>query len=149
MIEISKIFHFEAAHALFDYKGACANIHGHSYRLTISVSIKDQRDAFIPAPGIQIDYKVLKKIVGDNVLNKLDHALLLSELYIQHHPYLSKEKNIFILPAEPSTENLMLYIRDELLRTLPEDVLLSSIQLQETEGSFATWSNAKTVATKD
>ncbi|HRN79421.1 MAG TPA: 6-carboxytetrahydropterin synthase [Ferruginibacter sp.] len=145
-MNISKVFHFEAAHALYGYDGPCKHIHGHSYRLIITVSTVCQGNEYIPAPGILLDFKELKKMVSDSVLNKLDHALILSARYLQDRPCLSGEENLLVLPAEPSAENLLIYIRQLLSGVLPPPVRLVCLKLYETQGSLATWHHSDAVA---
>lgn len=149
MIEISKIFHFEAAHALLGYDGACRHIHGHSYRLIVTVSASASTRSYLPAPGLLFDFKALKKTVQEWVLDKLDHALILSTEYLNQHPHLAQAENIIEFPAEPSAENLLIYIRDSIKQAFPQDVQLERLQLYETETSFATWHHTSTENTKN
>ncbi len=51
MIRITKIFHFETAHAVHGYIGKCSHIHGHSYELHVCVAAREQQDEYIAAPG--------------------------------------------------------------------------------------------------
>ena len=62
MLQLTKIFQFETAHAIFGYQGGCKNIHGHSYELHVTVA--SPHDDFIPAPGFILDFKKLKAIVS-------------------------------------------------------------------------------------
>lgn len=74
MLTVTKIFHFEAAHSLPDYKGACHNLHGHSYKLEVRVSGDIQAEG--EKRGMIIDFKDIKSIVNDKIVSKLDHAYL-------------------------------------------------------------------------
>ena len=78
MITLTKIFRFEAAHAIYGYPGACAAIHGHSYELHVQIAGIDPVESFIPGMGILMDFKDLKKVVQESVISKLDHQLILS-----------------------------------------------------------------------
>ncbi len=68
MIPVTKIFHFEMAHATQGYSGECKNIDGHSYELHVSVSSATNEADYIPAPGFLIDFKKLKKLVTESVI---------------------------------------------------------------------------------
>ena len=67
---VGKEFTFDSAHFLPNYYGKCEKLHGHTYRLRVSV------DGPIGDNGLVIDFVILKKIVKDRVLNRLDHQLL-------------------------------------------------------------------------
>ncbi|WP_460693029.1 6-pyruvoyl trahydropterin synthase family protein [Mucilaginibacter puniceus] len=75
MIRITKIFHFEMAHALDGYNGACRNIHGHSYELHVTIASVKAEDAYLHSPGFIIDFKELKKIINLAIIEKFDHKL--------------------------------------------------------------------------
>jgi 6-pyruvoyltetrahydropterin/6-carboxytetrahydropterin synthase len=105
MLLVTKIFHFETAHAIFGYQGACKNIHGHSYELHITVCAPQDADQYLPGTGILVDFKILKQIVNEAVVKKLDHILLLSQDYIDHHPGSEHHENLMVFDAEPTAEN--------------------------------------------
>ena len=141
MILVTKIFHFEAAHAIYGYEGACKDIHGHSYELHVTVAGENREDDYIASPGILLDFRELKRIVHASVISKLDHRLLLSDQYIRTNEALALQENHFILQAEPTAENLLLYIYHNLENELPADVQLMSLKLYETKDSYAEWYN--------
>lgn len=127
------------AHAIHAYNGQCKNIHGHSYELHVTVTAKQAYDDYIPAPGFIIDFKELKKTVQEKVIRMLDHALLLSKDFTENNPACSFQENLVSFPAEPSAENMLLYIKQQLQRHLPEDVQLKRLRLYETGDSYAEW----------
>ena len=61
-VRVTKEFTFEMAHALWNYDGACKNIHGHSYHLFISIIGEPLQDEDNPKFGMVIDFKDLKLI---------------------------------------------------------------------------------------
>jgi 6-pyruvoyltetrahydropterin/6-carboxytetrahydropterin synthase len=141
MINVTKIFNFEMAHALYNYEGPCGSIHGHSYILHVTVkSAKRNEDEFIP-PGFIIDFKQLKEIVNSKVIARLDHKLVLSGEYIHSLKPRSSFKNLFEFSMEPTAENLLLFISKELIASLPAHVHLYSLKLFETGSSYAEWIN--------
>mgnify|MGYP001087225704 CR=1 FL=1 len=76
-IRLTKEFSFEAAHLLEGYDGACREIHGHSYRLFVTVKGCPADDDTNPKCGMVMDFGVLKSIVNEEVVSRFDHALVL------------------------------------------------------------------------
>ena len=72
MVRITKEFKFEMAHALHGYDGLCKNIHGHSYKLFVTVKGKIKNDNGNAKDGMVLDFDVLKSIVKPEVINKYD-----------------------------------------------------------------------------
>ena len=112
MLSITKIFRFETAHAISDYNGKCKNLHGHSYVLHVTVTGKLINEKYLENFGFIVDFKELKEIVTNNIINKLDHSTILSKKYIDNNNYLNQLNNLIIWEVEPSAENILLYIRD-------------------------------------
>lgn len=67
---VMKVFNFDAAHYLTDYYGKCERMHGHTYKLEVTLEGKIQPN------GLVIDFVVLKRLVKKHVLDKLDHQVL-------------------------------------------------------------------------
>lgn len=143
MITLTKIFHFEMAHAIHGYPGACKNVHGHSYELYVTISSAINDAGYIPAPGFLIDFKEIKKQVTKSVVNKLDHQLLLSEKFLKKNKLFSSAENLVIFEAEPTAENLLIYIRNILQKNIPKNTHLTHLKLFETKDSFAEWTKSK------
>lgn len=69
-VAITKVFTFDSAHHLVDYNGKCRNIHGHTYKLEVTVKgVPDQN-------GLVMDFHDLKDIIEAEVLEKIDHKYL-------------------------------------------------------------------------
>lgn len=141
IIRVTKQFSFEMSHALLNYDGLCRNIHGHSYKLQITVSGKPMNKPGDPKDGMVIDFGVLKKIIQQKIISQLDHSLMinekaptrklseLGEMYERNH----------MVPFQPTTENLVVYIARNVKQLLPEHIELYSVRLYETSNSFAEW----------
>jgi len=89
MIILTSKFTFESAHRLFLYNGDSANIHGHSYKVEISIDAEVCEESNVQTnlfneqkeinyPGITIDFTYLKCVIGNYIKNKYDHSLLLN-----------------------------------------------------------------------
>ncbi|MEK7199115.1 MAG: 6-carboxytetrahydropterin synthase [Bacteroidota bacterium] len=139
MIRLTKIFHFEMAHAIHGYDGACKHIHGHSYALEVSVCSARHFENYIPAPGFVIDFKEIKKLVNTCIIELFDHKMVLSAHFLTEHPSLSTQENLVTWEVEPTAENLLMYIQKTLSYHLPENIQLTHLKLYETKDSYAEW----------
>lgn len=137
MLKVTKIFRFETAHAIHGYEGLCKNIHGHSYILHVTVGISNSNDDYLPGTGFIIDFKDLKKIINEVVVKPFDHALILSENFLQHHPEIKKMEHLHIWNIEPSVENMLVYIKKALEGKFPVGLELCKLKLYETSDSYA------------
>ncbi len=140
MISVTKIFRFETAHAIHHYPGSCAQIHGHSYELHVTVQANEHSEKYIPGLGIVMDFKLLKSVVQDSAINLLDHKLILSKAYLNESKNEFSKEELVVFEAEPTAENLLLFLRDQVTQRLPEQILLASLKLWETNDSYAEWS---------
>ena len=140
-IRITKTFAFEMAHALYGYHGACRNIHGHSYVLSVTVTGEPVNDASSSVNGMVIDFSELKKIVKERIIDEVDHALMLNGNSPHRkitHLRETFEKVIYV-EYQPTCENILLDFKDRLKVSLPGTVKLHSLCLRETAGSMAEW----------
>lgn len=74
-VYVTKKFGFEAAHYLPDYEGDCSNMHGHSYKLEVTLSGYIDCTNGVDSAMV-LDFKLLKKLVTERIINKYDHKLL-------------------------------------------------------------------------
>lgn len=137
MIRITKIFHFEMAHALHGYSGDCKNIHGHSYELQVTLESLNSSGEFIPGNGMLIDFREIKRIVSTFILKTLDHKLLLSKDFLSLSPIPSNPDNLVIWNVEPTAENMLIYIKNTLTDKFPQGLRLAQLKLYETRDSYA------------
>jgi len=118
---VVKEFKFEAAHYLPNYEGACANMHGHSYKLQVAVSGSIEKN------GMVLDFAELKKIVNMLIIQHLDHVCL------------NEVPKFFGFPVDmPTAENMVVWMAERL--TIPlqrEGAKLAFVKLWETDTSFA------------
>ena len=142
VIRLTKEFSFEAAHALEGYDGCCREIHGHSYRLYITIKGKPESDPESPKYGMVIDFGELKRIVNEQIIDRLDHSFMMrrtpeaeqvvADLSGRFH-------RVVLTDYQPTTENLLSDVAERLLGALPEDVELCKLKLHETATSFGEW----------
>ena len=141
-IRITKQFSFETGHALFGYDGKCRNVHGHSYKLSVTVIGKPITDTSHVKLGMVIDFTDLKKIVKEEIVDQFDHATVFNKN--TPHVELAQElmergHNVILAEYQPTSENMVLDFADKIKLRLPENILLHSLKLQETDSSFAEW----------
>lgn len=140
-IRITKEFKFEMAHALKGYDGPCKNIHGHSYRLFVTLIGEPLEDAQSPKNGMVMDYSLLKKLVKETITNQLDHALLLNAATADEEITALKNmfSNIVLVPYQPTCENMLCDFASRIKSQLPINVKLHSLRLNETASSYSEW----------
>ena len=110
-ILITKEFTFDSAHQLDWHGGKCKNLHGHTYKLQVTISGKLTKE------GVVMDFGDLKKIVNQKIIEKLDHQ------------YLNK------IIENPTAENMVIWIWNQ----LKGDFNLNTIKLWETPTSYVTY----------
>ncbi len=138
-IRITKEFDFEMAHALEGYDGLCANIHGHSYRLWVTVRGDIKEDKGHVKDGMIIDFSELKKIVKSLIVDKYDHSLVLQDNSRHSKVDLSMFDKVFYLPYQPTSENLVYDFALTIKDKIPQGLELCKLILSETRTSFAEW----------
>jgi len=141
-IRITKQFSFETGHALYGYDGKCKNVHGHSYKLSVTVSGTPIMDASHVKFGMVIDFGDLKKIVKEEIVDQFDHATVFNQ-NTPHVELANELKNrghhVILVDYQPTSENMVIDFAARIKNRLPHDVELHSLKLQETESSFAEW----------
>ena len=141
-IRITKQFSFETGHALYGYDGKCKNVHGHSYKLSVTVIGTPIIDRNNVKYGMVIDFSDLKKIVKEEIVDNFDHATVFNQT--TPHLELAKElmyrgHHVILVDYQPTSENMVVDFAQKIKSRLPENINLYSLKLQETETSFAEW----------
>ena len=139
-ITITKIFGWEMAHMLANYKGACQNLHGHSYRLQVTV----MRIAEPTLNDMVVDFSDLRALVNKLIVYKYDHAFLYwknsndeGEQAIAAAVIKSGLKAVG-MKQRPTAENMVSEIADSLHKPLEKlGLTLRNIKLWETSSSYA------------
>ena len=140
-IRVTKVFTFDMAHALFGYDGPCKNIHGHTYRLSVTLIGKQVQDENNPKQAMVIDFKDFKQIVISNVIEVFDHTLVLKAdtPYAKIQGLTNNFERIIYSEYQPSCENLLLDMVNRIEGKLTENVELHNVKLEETPTSYAEW----------
>jgi 6-pyruvoyltetrahydropterin/6-carboxytetrahydropterin synthase len=120
MYQVSVEGHFDAAHYLRDYGGKCENLHGHRFKVVVSLQTKKLNKI-----GLAYDFTELKRHLNE-VLSKFDHTS------INDVPPFDK--------INPSSENIATEIYGKLKDRLSGDVTLSSVEVWESPESRVIYS---------
>ena len=115
-MRIAKEFTFDSAHFLKDYRGKCERLHGHTYRMRVTV------EGPVQPNGLVMDFAEIKRIVNKKVIDKFDHA------------------NINDTLEHSTVENMCKWAWEQLKPELP---LLVEIRIWETPTSFAVYQGKK------
>lgn len=141
-IRITKQFNFETGHALYGYDGKCKNVHGHSYKLSVTVIGMPIHDIANVKYGMVIDFGDLKTIVKSEIVDVFDHATVFNKNtpHIELANELKKRgHNVILVDYQPTSEMMLLDFANKIKRRLPETIKLHSLKLQETGTSHAEW----------
>lgn len=123
-VRVTKRFTFEACHRLINYKGPCERMHGHSYKMEVTVvGVPNEQN-------LTIDFKHLKHVVNTHVISKVDHQDLNDVLLME-----------FDLASNTTCEAMIVLFWKEIEKALESEgfyhVKLDRIRLWETEDSYA------------
>jgi len=121
MFEVCVEQTFAAGHALRNYKGKCENVHGHNYRVRVTVA-GEQLDS----TGLLVDFLEVKRLMG-GAIDYLDHR------FINDLPPFDE--------INPSAENIAKYFYDRLSGGLEPagTVRVSEVKVWETDTSSAVY----------
>jgi 6-pyruvoyltetrahydropterin/6-carboxytetrahydropterin synthase len=141
-IRITKLFNFETGHALFGYDGKCKNVHGHSYKLSVTVIGNPITDTTHVKLGMVIDFGDLKKIVKEEIVDQFDHATVFNKNtpHIElANELINRGHEVILADYQPTSENMVIDFAAKISSRLPKNIQLHSLKLQETDTSFAEW----------
>ncbi len=141
-IRITKRFSFETGHALYGYDGKCRNVHGHSYKLNVTVIGQPISDTTHVKLGMVIDFSDLKVIVKNKIVDIFDHATVFNKN--TPHVELAKEladrgHDVLLVDYQPTSEMMIIDFANVIKQELPSHIKLHSLKLQETDSCYAQW----------
>ncbi|GLB53470.1 6-carboxytetrahydropterin synthase QueD [Neptunitalea chrysea] len=141
-IRITKQFSFETGHALYGYDGKCKNVHGHSYKLSVTVIGTPISDTTNAKCGMVIDFGDLKKIVTEEIVDVFDHATVFNKNtpHVELAEELAKRgHNVLLVDYQPTSEMMVIDFAKKIKSRLPKNIKLFALRLQETDSSYAEW----------
>lgn len=141
-IRVTKEFKFETAHALFGYDGLCKNVHGHSYKLAVTLMGKPIEDTSNVKFGMVMDFGDLKKIVNKLIVKPFDHATVLN-INSPHRELADRMEQsghkIIRVSYQPTSEMMVIDFAEKIKAALPSNLKLHHLILRETETCYAAW----------
>lgn len=138
-LRLTKEFRFEMSHALDQYQGLCRNLHGHSYKLFVTVIGEYVKNPQSNSSGMVLDFKRVKELVENSVINDYDHSVVLYKNSKFANVIKETDTKMIMFDCQPTCENLIMEFHDRITKVLPEGIKLAKIKLYETETSFAEW----------
>ncbi|MGB0838473.1 MAG: 6-pyruvoyl trahydropterin synthase family protein [Flavobacteriaceae bacterium] len=141
-IRITKQFDFETGHALYGYDGLCKNVHGHSYKLSVTVIGEPISEEGHVKRGMVIDFKDLKAIVNVEIVKQFDHATVFNKTtpHIElANELIGRGHKVILVDYQPTSEMMLVDFAERIGSKLPENIKLHSLKLQETGTSCAEW----------
>ncbi len=133
MITVTKTVRFDAAHILTNHQGLCKNLHGHTYRVDVSVT---QDEAC--ASDMVIDFKDLKRLATEVICDRFDHAFIYnteSTGECEIATVIEKQgMRTVAIPFRSTAENLAKLFYTDLKQQIPG---LSAVRVWETADSYA------------
>lgn len=146
MIKVTKEFSWDMAHMLADHKGLCRNLHGHTYRMQVTIARKDEHliKSNKSSEGMVLDFKDIKKIVNQEIIDPLDHGFM----YWIHSPDKTEHevaellektgKKVAAVEFRPTAEEMSIDFFNRLEdRFSGLGVTVLSIKVWETPSSYA------------
>jgi 6-pyruvoyltetrahydropterin/6-carboxytetrahydropterin synthase len=122
MFQVSVDESFSAGHALRGYKGKCENVHGHNYKVRITMEGPE-----LDSIGLLYDFTHLKRVVRE-IVGGVDHKFLNDQAPFD--------------AINPSAENLAKYFYEETTRQMkstPEGARVTAVTIWETDTTSATY----------
>jgi 6-pyruvoyltetrahydropterin/6-carboxytetrahydropterin synthase len=110
-VRITKEFTFETGHALYGYDGKCRNVHGHSYKLAVTVIGTPIDELGHVKHGMVIDFGDLKEIIKEEIVEPFDHATVFNKN--TPHVELAKElsdrgHDVILVDYQPTSEMMII-----------------------------------------
>jgi 6-pyruvoyltetrahydropterin/6-carboxytetrahydropterin synthase len=143
---VTKIFKWDAAHRIVGHGGACAALHGHTYKAEVTLSANS-----LDGLGMVVDFGFIKRVIGNFIDEQWDHNLILAEfdplcaVGLLRETNLAAGKRVFVMGSNPTAENMAqeLFFKAAegvflALQECPTEVRVDKVTVWETPTSFAT-----------
>ena len=147
LIRVTKEVTFDCAHMLSGYDGLCKNLHGHTYKVQVTVEGCQIEDG--PKKGMLIDFADLKTAMVISITKDFDHALILGDPKVRSEAEdalavwaATHNMHRFVFRDRTTAENMALYFKEKIKHYLYYDLKYYNIRdvyvrLWETPTSFA------------
>ena len=145
IVTATKEFTFDCAHMLEGHEGLCKNLHGHTYKVHVEVARDQGIESEGPAKGMVIDFKMLKTIVQQHIIEPLDHSFVYQNEGGQVETAIAELLDkaglkVASVQFRPTAENMAIAFFEVLASRIPEicpSTYVKSVTVWETPTSFA------------
>lgn len=131
-MKIAKEFHWEMGHRLPDHFGLCKNIHGHSYKMILTV------EGEMNAQQMVIDYYDLEKIINP-IIQEFDHSFMVNKndsIVLEFLEKINSKK--VVVDFDATVENICLFILNKIkVASLPKNIKAIGVRIYETQFDYA------------
>ena len=131
--QVQKTFSVCTAHRLMDHPGACKNLHGHNYNITVYLEAEE-----LNSQGMVIDFSAIKETVGKMINELYDHKTVLQDtdpLVDVLSPYMSA--SLQTIPCAPTAENMAKQVFHKAQSVVALGVKVVRVDVEETKNSIA------------
>ena len=146
MLEITREHVIAMAHRLYDYNGCCERLHGHNYRIAVTLAANK-----LNHHGMIADFALLKEVLFGALDNAWDHRTLLFE----RDPLCASlakldDGSLCVVGFNPTAENMAAYLGEKFFpavmrdAALPADLRVVAVAVYETDKNYAKWSSETT-----
>lgn len=131
-MKIAREFRWEMGHRLREHSGLCKNIHGHSYKMILTV------EGFLNEQQMVIDYYDLDKIVKP-IIQQFDHCFMINEKDSDLLEFLNQQNfKIVVVDFETTVENITRFILQKIKNAnFPSNIKSVAVRVYETETDYA------------
>lgn len=144
MLTVTKEFVWDSAHMLYGHGGLCKNVHGHTYKMHVELEHSETVIGDGPSAGMVMDFKDLKEIVKERLVDPLDHAFITSGLSTEEYVLVTAMEQlnmkVYDLGARPTAENMARIFAKQInsdIQSVYNNVRVVSVTVWETPTSFA------------
>ena len=144
-VTVCKEVTFDCAHMLSGHEALCKNLHGHTYKVQVSVTNEQRVEG--PSVDMVIDFKHLKEAITKSIMDKFDHAIIFSSHKFRNEAEedlfewaCKHNMRLFEMPRRTTAEDMALFFRELIMQELTSIGYIPiniSVRVYETPTSFA------------
>ena len=141
MVRITKTIEWDMGHRVPNHKSKCRNLHGHRYRMELTLAGELNSMAGDSSEGMVFDFGDIKQFMTANIHDVLDHGFMIYE----HDEILTRffdsvkeqEFRMLRVPFVPTAENIAQWCYEQLAGCFPAGIAIVSVRIYETPNSWA------------
>ena len=129
MMEITREHVISAAHRLYEYGGRCERLHGHNYRILVTLTADRMNEL-----GMVVDFVEVKRVLFGALEEAWDHRTLLfrDDPLSGQLSALLTDGSVRVVPFNPTAENIARWVCDQIPTSF-------KVEVQESEGNMAVY----------